>query len=421
MIALIDVNNFYASCERVFDPSLNGRPVVVLSNNDGCAISRSDEAKALGVEMGTPAFMIRELLSEKNVAIFSSNYTLYGSMSERVMKILRSFVPKVEVYSIDEAFLDLSGFSYTGLFELAVQIKESIMAHVGLPVSIGIAPTKTLAKMANKFTKKHKHQIGVHIASAPEQIKKLLEDTAIGDTWGIGDQYQKLLFQHGFKTAADLLTAPDDWIRKHMSVVGQRLLYELRGTRAVEWEDTRPAKKNICTARSFGELLTRLPDISQAVASHAANCARKLRKDNTCAKRVHVFIQTNPYRPDDKQYMAGVTMRLPVASNNTTEIVKYAGKALTLIFRPGFNYLKVGVMVMDIVPQDQIQLGLFDKRDRQKDALLMNALDRSNRSFGKDIVRYGTQGYGKKWKLRSQMLSPCYTTRIDQVMKVKSY
>jgi DNA polymerase V len=420
MIALVDVNNFYASCERMFDPSLNGRPVVVLSNNDGCAIARSDEAKALGIEMGTPAFMIRELLPDKNVAVFSSNYTLYGSMSERVISILKSFVPKVEVYSIDEAFLDLSNFQYTDLFELAVSIREKIMAHTGLPISIGIAPTKTLAKMANRFAKKRKKNIGVHVAATKERIDEILTETEVGDIWGIGGQYKKLLENHNFKTANDLIAAPEEWIRKNMSVAGQRLLFELKGIKAVEWEDNPPAKKNICTARSFGILLTDLKDISQAIASHAASCARKLRKDKTCCTRLHVFLQTNPYRSDDKQYMAGITIRLPVASNSSNEIIKYAGKALRLIFRPGYNYLKAGVMALNIVPQEQIQLGLFDKRDRAKDHRLMKALDKSNSAFGKDIVRYGTHDYGTKWKLRAEKLSPCYTTRIDHLMKVKS-
>jgi DNA polymerase V len=420
MIALVDCNNFYASVERMFNPALKGRPIVVLSNNDGCAIARSDEAKALGIEMGTPAFKIRETLAKNNVAIFSSNYTLYGSMSERVMKILKSFVPKVEVYSIDEAFLDLSNFPYTDLFELAIKIRESITSQTGLPISIGIAPTKTLAKMANRYAKKCKKEVGVHVASSKERIDELLQFTEIGDVWGIGPQYRQFLKGHGFKTAADLLKAPEEWVRKEMTVMGQRLLYELKGINAIEWEDKAPAKKNICTARSFGALLTHIADISQAVASHAATCARKLRKDNTCAKEVHVFLQTNPYRKEDKQYMAGITMKLPVASNCSTEIIKYAGKALRLIFRPGFQYLKVGVMVQDIVPQNQIQLGLFDTRDRKKDAMLMQALDNSNTTYGKDIIRYGTHGYGKKWKLRSAMLSPCFTTRIDHIMKVKS-
>jgi DNA polymerase V len=420
MIALVDCNNFYASCERVFDPSLKGKPIVVLSNNDGCAIARSEEAKALGIEMGTPAFMIQEVLKDKNVAVFSSNYTLYGSMSERVVKIIKTFVPKVEVYSIDEAFLDLASFGYTDLYSLAIEIRETIMAHTGLPVTIGIAPTKTLAKMANRFAKKRKKATGVHVAEGPGQIDELLAATQVGDIWGVGKQYQKLLEFHQFKTAKDLLAAPEEWIRKNMSVVGQRLQYELKGIKAIEWEDAPPAKKNICTARSFGQLLTDFKDIQQAIASHASNCAKKLRKDNSCCKKVHVFIQTNPYRPEDKQYIASITVKLIVASNSTTEIIKYAIKALKMIYRPGFKYLKAGVMVMDIVPQTQLQLGLFDKRDRAKDNRLMNALDKSNNAFGKDLVRYGTQSYGKKWKLRAEKLSPCYTTRIGDIMKVKS-
>lgn len=420
MIALVDCNNFYASCERVFDPSLKGRPIVVLSNNDGCAIARSEEAKALGIEMGTPAFMIQEVLKDKNVAVFSSNYTLYGSMSERVVKIIKTFVPKVEVYSIDEAFLDLTNFGYTDLFSLAIQLRETIMAHTGLPVTIGIAPTKTLAKMANRFAKKRKKATGVHVAEGPGQIDELLAATQVGDIWGVGKQCQKLLEFHQFKTAKDLLGAPEEWIRKNMSVVGQRLQYELKGIKAIEWEDAPPAKKNICTARSFGQLLTDFKDIQQAIASHASNCAKKLRKDNSCCKKVHVFIQTNPYRPEDKQYIASMTVKLVVASNSTSEIIKYAMTALKMIYRPGFKYLKAGVMVMDIIPQTQLQLGLFDKRDRAKDNRLMSALDKSNSAFGKDLVRYGTQSYGKKWKLRAERLSPCYTTRINDIMKVKS-
>ncbi len=420
MIALVDCNNFYASVERMFNPSLKGKPIVVLSNNDGCAIARSEEAKALGVKMGTPAFMISELPRKKELTMFSSNYTLYGSMSERVMKILKSFVPRVEVYSIDEAFLDLSDFAYTDLFELAIRIRETITSHTGLPISIGIAPTKTLAKMANRFAKKNKQEAGIHIACLPERITELLRQTETGDIWGVGPQYRKLLLEKGFKTAAELLTASEDWIRTHMSVVGQRLLFELRGIRAIEWEDAPPAKKNICTARSFGKLLTDIKDISQAVASHAATCARKLRNDGSCAKNVHVFLQTNPYRSEDKQYLAGITITLPVATSNSTEIIKYAIRALHLVFRPGFNYLKAGVMIMEIVPQDQVQLGMFDQRDRSKDLRLMNALDRSNKAFGKDVVRYGTHGYGKDWKLRAEKLSPCYTTRLSDVMKVKA-
>lgn len=420
MIALVDVNNFYASCERMFNPSLNGRPIIVLSNNDGCAVARSDEAKSLGIEMGTPAFMIQDLLREKNVAVFSSNYTLYGSMSERVMTILKSFVQNVEVYSIDEAFLDLSNLQYHDLFELAVSIREKIMAHTGLPVSIGVAPTKTLAKMANRYAKKHKKQIAVHVVDTEERIQDLLEKTAVGDIWGIGHQYQKLLLSNNFKTAADLINAPEEWVRKSMSVVRQRLLFELKGIKAIEWENKPPAKKNICTSRSFGTLLTDIKDISQAVASHASACARKLRQENSCCTKIHVFIQTNPHRGQDKQYFTGITLRLNVASNMSNEFVKFALIGLRMIFKSGYKYMKVGVMVLDIIPQNAVQLGLFDKRERGKGKQLMTAFDTTNKAFGKDIVRYAAHDYGKKWKLKSFNLSPCYTTRIDQIMKVKS-
>lgn len=420
MIALVDCNNFYTSCERVFDPSLRGRPVVVLSNNDGCAIARSEEAKAIGIEMGTPLFMIQDLLEEHKVAVFSSNYTLYGSMSERVSRILRSFVEKVEIYSIDEAFLDLGSLSYTNLNEFATAIRETISSHTGLPVTIGIAPTKTLAKMANRYAKKHREKAGIHVAETNDEIDHLLEQTAVGDIWGIGRQYQKLLESHRFHTAKQLTLAPDEWIRKNLSVMGQRMLFELRGINAIEWTERPAAKKNICTARSFGELLTKLTDIQQAVASHASSCARKLRSEQSCCSKVHVFLQTNPYQPGDKQFLASITLTLPVASNASNEIIKYAIQGLREIFMPGYRYLKVGVILMDIVSQKQVQLGLFDNRNHSKDRELMLAMDHSNRVYGKDSLRFGRQDFGRRWKLRAEKLSPCYTTRLEQVMQVKS-
>ena len=420
MIALVDVNNFYASCERMFNPSLNGRPIVVLSNNDGCAIARSDEAKALGIVMGTPAFMIQETLKQHKVAVFSSNYTLYGSMSERVMTLLKSFAPKVEVYSIDKAFLDLSDLKFVDLFSLAVEIRETVMSHTGLPISIGIAPTKALAKMANRFAKKRKKEVGVHVAGDQRTIDELLAATAVEDVWGIGHQYQKLLLHQNIKTAADLVKTPEEWVRKNMTVVVQRLVYELKGIRAIKWEDVSPPRKNICMGRSFGTLLTNLKDIQQAIASHASACSRKLRQDHTCATKVHVFIQTNPHRGEDQQYFTGITIPLTVATSTSHEIVKFALRALQMIYKPGYKYMKAGVMVLDIVADTTIQLGLFDTRDRQRDHKIMKALDQTNSAIGKDIVRYGTEGYGEKWKLKAARLSPRYTTRLDQVMKVKS-
>lgn len=420
MIALVDVNNFYASCERMFNPALNGRPIVVLSNNDGCAIARSDEAKALGIVMGTPAFMIQETLKQHKVAVFSSNYTLYGSMSERVMTILKSFAPKVEVYSIDEAFLDLSELKFVDHFSLAIQIRETVLSHTGLPISIGIAPTKALAKMANRFAKKRKKEVGVHVANDSRTIDELLHATAVEDVWGIGHQYQKLLLHQNIQTAADLVRTPEEWVRKNMTVVVQRLVYELKGIRAIKWEDIPPPRKNICMGRSFGTLLTNIAEIRQAIASHASACARKLRQDQTCATKVHVFIQTNPHRGEDQQYFTGITIPLTVATNTSHEIVKFALRALQIIYRPGYKYMKAGVMVLDIVADTTIQLGLFDTRDRVRDHKIMKALDQTNNAIGKDIVRYGTEGYGEKWKLKAARLSPRYTTRLDQVMKVKS-
>ena len=421
MIALVDVNNFYASCEKMFNPSLVKKPVVVLSNNDGCAIARSEEAKALGIQMGTPAFMIQDFMMENNVEVFSSNYTLYGSMSQRVITILKSFVENVEVYSIDEAFLDLNDLTYSDLFSFAIEIREKIMSHTGLPISIGIGPTKALAKMANRFAKKFKKDIGVHIADTREKIAELLNVTEVGDIWGIGAQYKKFLEQNGFATAADLIQAPEEWIRKNMTVVVQRLVYELKGVNAIKWEDIPPPKKNICTARSFGQLITGFKELQQAIVAHAASCARKLRQEKSCATKLNVFIQTNPFRREDKQYYTGITITIDVATNSSSEIVKFAIKALKMIYKPGYNYMKGGVMVLDLVPQEHVQLGLFDTRDREKDKKLMRSLDRTNLAFGRDIVRYATQDYGRKWKLRQQRLSPCYTTRLDQIMNVKSY
>ncbi|RYG47550.1 MAG: Y-family DNA polymerase [Chitinophagaceae bacterium] len=420
MIALVDVNNFYAACERMFDPSLNGRPVIVLSNNDGCAIARSEEAKRLGIHMGTPVFMVQELAKEKDIAIFSSNYTLYGSMSARIMTILKSYAPAVEVYSIDEAFLDLKGLNYADLFELGKEIREKIFCHTGLAVSIGLAPTKALAKLANRYAKKYHPSTGVYLAQSKESMSGLLHKTAVGDIWGIGAQYQKLLLQYHVQTAHDLVNLPEEWVRKNLTVMGQRLVFELKGINAFKWEELPPPKQNICMSRSFGRLLNNIREIKQAIASHTAACARKLRSDKSCAKKIHVFIQTNPHKGEDKQFFTGVTIPLTVATSSSHELVKYAIHALGMIYRPGYNYMKAGVMVLDIVAETEIQLGLFDTRDRRKEMTIMKTLDETNKAFGDSMVRYGTHGYGDRWKLKADRVSPRYTTRIADIMKVKS-
>ncbi|HUQ96921.1 MAG TPA: Y-family DNA polymerase, partial [Chitinophagaceae bacterium] len=325
MIALIDCNNYYVSCERVFQPLLIGRPLIVLSNNDGCAISRSDEAKALGIKMGTPPHLIEDLIAQYNVQMRSSNYPLYGDMSWRVMEIIKSFAPKTEVYSIDEIFCDFSELQHhNDLTALGMQIRTTIKQYTGLPVSVGIAPTKVLAKMANRYAKKQWLESSVHYAHTPEQIDEMLQVTPVGDTWGIGNEHEKVLLQHGIKTAADFVNAPEEWIRKTFSVKGQRLLAELKGVSCLEWKEMAPPKRNICTSRSFGRLINTKREVQQAVATHTASCGAKLRKEGSCARRIHVFIHTNSHRTQDAQHFHSITLELPVATSSTPELIKYA-------------------------------------------------------------------------------------------------
>ncbi|HEX6334692.1 MAG TPA: Y-family DNA polymerase [Flavisolibacter sp.] len=419
MIALIDCNNFYVSCERLFNPAIARKPVIVLSNNDGCAISRSEEAKALGIRMGTPAFMIRELIRRHDVQVFSSNYALYGDISNRVMQVIRSFVPSTEVYSIDEIFGDLSALVYSEPATLASDIREAVLQYTGIPVSVGIAPTKTLAKMANRCAKKA-GGTGIFCATSPGEISAMLSATAIGDVWGIGPEHRSFLQQHQVYTAADFAAAPPAWVRRHLHVVGERTQQELRGVRCIGCQEESPRKKNICTARSFGKLITGRREVQQAVATFAAACARKMRNEGTCARKLHVFIQTNPHRRQDAQYFHSVTRELPVATSNTSHLVKHAMTALEMIYRPGFNYHKTGVIAMDLVPETQVQLALFENAAVPKDRAVMLAVDSINEDFGAEVIRPGRQEFNKKWTLRQEHLSGRFTTRFDHLVKVKA-
>ncbi|WP_018615722.1 Y-family DNA polymerase [Segetibacter koreensis] len=418
MYALVDCNNFYVSCERLFNPKLEGRPVIVLSNNDGCAIARSEEAKALGIDMGTPAFMIKEVIEKNEVAVFSSNYTLYGDLSDRVMKTLEGFVPRLEIYSIDEAFLDIHDLLHSDLLTLGMKIRNSIKQNIGIPVSVGIAPTKTLAKMANRFAKKKRKELGVHWAANERLTEEMLESTQVEDVWGIGHQYSLFLKRNGFKTALQLRNAPDEWIRKKMTVKGQRLLNELRGIPAIEWEFEAQPKKNICTSRSFGKLQSEKSEIKEALCNYAAACALKLRQQSSCCKKVNVFVQTNPHKTEDKQYSGSISIQLETPSNNTTEIIKYASKGFDIIFKEGYSYLKCGVIVMDLVPADQVQGSLFATK-KNKGKMLMETMDKVNRALGKEIVRLAVQGFEKRYRLKAEHLSPCYTTNINDILKVR--
>ena len=337
MYALVDCNNFYASCERLFQPKFNNQPVVVLSNNDGCVIARSDEAKALGIVMGTPAYMSQELFNKHNVAVFSSNYTLYGDMSDRVMKTLAQFVPRLEIYSIDESFLDMSGMEHMDLLQLGLKIKQTIKRNCGIPVCVGIAPTKALAKMANRYAKKKNKAVGVHWAANQYLIDEMLEYTEVGDVWGIGRQYALMLNRNGIKTAMQFINAPEDFVRSTMSVVGLRLHNELKGIPSIAWEFELPAKKNICTGRSFGSMISDKNLIKEAMSNYAATCALKLRNQKSAAKELKVFVHTNPHRLQDEQYFRSVVIQFETATNSTPQIIKYALKGFEVIFKEGIS------------------------------------------------------------------------------------
>ena len=418
MFGLIDCNNFYASCERVFNPSLNWRPVVVLSNNDGCVIARSSEAKALGIPMGEPAYKLKALIEANQVVVFSSNYVLYGDMSHRVMTTVAQFAPDMEIYSIDEAFLLFDGFENINLKEYGEKIVRTTTRNTGIPVSLGVAPTKTLAKLANKFAKKYKDYKGVCVIDTDEKREKALKLTAVGDVWGIGRQYAKKLEYYSIHTAWDFTQRSKSWVRHTMGVVGERTWLELKGTPCVEMDRT-TTKKSICTSRSFGERLTELAPISEAVSNFAASCAEKLRKQHSLASVIMVFIQTNPNATNLPQHCKQVVLQLPVPTNDTSELINFALRGLKSVFAEGYQFKKAGVIVSEIVPERPLQGDLFDVRDRDKFNRIMTVMDSLNASYGKQKVKIAAQGFDRKWKLKNERLSPCYTTKLADVLVVK--
>lgn len=420
MFALVDCNNFYANCERAFNPNWNGRPVVVLSNNDGCVIARSNEAKAIGIKMGIPAYQIRGIVEQYDVGVFSSNYTLYGDMSNRVMSMLSGYSPNVEIYSIDEAFLDFSGFNLYTLKEYGEEIVGTVTKGTGIPVSIGIAPTKTLAKVANKFAKKYKGYEGVCLIDTEKKRIEALKHTEVSDIWGIGHRHAKRLGKYGVKTAYDFSQMPKNWVRQQMTVVGERTWKELNGEPCIDLEQIAPAKKQICSSRAFGQTISDMDELKEAVSSYASICAGKLRKQKSCAQSLMVFIHTNNFREDLPQYFQNCVLKLPVPTNSTPEIVHYAIVALRNIYRKGYYFKKAGVIIMDIVPDSAIQQNMFDNVDREKHKKLMEVVDRLNSGFTRSNLSLAIQGGRKKWKLKQEQLSPCYTTKINDIIKIKT-
>ena len=414
MYGLVDCNNFYASCERAFNPSLNGKPVIVLSNNDGCVIARSNEAKALGIKMGVPAYQIKDLVKQYDIAVFSSNYVLYGDMSGRVMSLLADMTPEIEVYSIDEAFLNLAGIK--DLQSLGTNIVRKVSRGTGIPVSIGIAPTKTLAKMANKFAKKYPAYNRLCIIDTEEKRIKALKLFEIGDVWGIGRRQATKLEKRGVKTAFDFTQLPGSWVRKNMTVTGERTWKELRGISCIDMESAPPAKKQICTSRSFGKMVEDIDTMSEAIATHASTCAKKLRQQKSYAMSLMVFIHTNNFREDLPQYWKNTIIKLSVPTSDTLEIVHYALEGLKSIFMPGYQYKKAGVIITEIVTS--AQLGLFDTVDREKREKLMQAIDKVNGEH-RHLVKLAVQGNGRDWKLKQEQLSKRYTTDINEVLTIK--
>lgn len=418
MFALVDCNNFYASCERVFNPSLNGVPVVVLSNNDGCVIARSNEAKALGIQMGAPAFQLKTLFSIHNVRVFSTNFTLYGDMSARVMRILSSFTPAMEIYSVDEAFLDFSGMTHWNLQDYGRHIAAYVRQSTGIPVSMGIAPTKTLAKLANRLAKKYKGFRNVCMIDTDEKRQKALQMTEIGDVWGIGRRLAKKLKAFGIYNAYELTQINQAWIQKQMTVTGVCLWRELRGEPCYTLEHMPPEKQQICTSRSFGTSITDLPELSHSIATFAGLCAKKLRKQDSLARAVLVFIQTDFHREDLLQTSKNKVLEFPVPTSDTLEVVQYALRGLQEIYRPGYRYKKVGVILLDLMRNRDVQGDLFDAVNREKRARLMRTLDAVN---GKQdtLVHLAVQCPGA-WNHRQESLSPCYSTKLKDIITVKA-
>ena len=420
MFALCDCNNFYVSCERVFRPDLQGKPVVVLSNNDGCIVARSNEIKAMGIKMGEPLFKVKELVKQHNITVFSSNYELYADMSNRVMTLLSEFSPEYEIYSIDEIFLNLFGLTVP-LNAYGSEIVTTIEKYTGIPVCLGMAQTKTLAKLANRFAKKHPAYNRVCIIDTSEKAQKALQLTEVGDVWGIGKRYSEKLKKMGIHTALQFTELSKNWVRTNMSIVGERIWRELKGESCLSLETVQPDKKQICTSRSFGQPVMELEHLSSAVAGYAEKCAFKLRKQKSAAVSLIVFISTNWFNKNLPQYHNTKSVTLPVPSSSTSEIVKFALMALKTIYRPQYQYKKAGVVITEITQTTTTQGSLFYQVDQEKHTRLMKAIDGINYRTGRHVVEIGAAGTGnlKPQEMRRDKLSPRYTTRIEDIITVK--
>ena len=418
MLGLCDCNNFFVSCERVFNPSLEGRPVVVLSNNDGCVVSRSNEAKAIGIKMGQPLYQIRELVKRENVSVHSANYHLYGDMSHRVMSIIKSSVGQIEIYSIDEAFLRLDGLATEGLKEWGERLAHTVRKGTGIPVSIGISSTKTLAKIAGKLCKKYPKLNGACLMHRPEDIAKVLSTYPIGDVWGIGRRHTKMLEECYIRTAAQFVALSEEWVQNRMSITGVRTWRELHGTPCIEFNHQIADKQSITVSRSFASEIYSFDELSETVSTFAAIAAAKLRDQNSVARLLQVFIFTNRHRDDQPQHREGSAIHFAVPTDSTLEIVKAATTLLKRIYRRGYGYKKSGVSIGEISSASCIQGELFDTIDRPKHKKLMQAIDKINATQGPQAVKLVSQGAITDHTNR-QYLSPQYTTKWEDIPIIK--
>jgi len=423
MFALVDVNNFYCSCERVFNPKLEGRPLVVLSNNDGCAVARSNEAKALGVKMGAPWFQMKDLAKQHGIIALSSNYTLYGDMSDRVMQVLKGYSPSVEVYSIDESFLQLDGLagmwpSYT---ELGQQMRERVRMWTGLPVCAGIAPSKTLAKLSNHLAKKNPEFNGVCDLNAMSaaDVDRYFSKLDVGEVWGIGRRLQVQLIALGIETVQDLRTASPKRLRDRFGVVMERTVNELQGMSCIDLQEVAPVRKQIISSRSFGEMVLTIDGLREAVSTYVTTAAEKLRGEESICNVVSVFIETNRFREQDKQYSNSITIPLTEATADTRRLIAAALFGLKRIYRPGYSYKKAGIVLMEIQPAAVRQQLLF-RDENPRSAKVMKVMDALNGEYGRSTVSLASSGIQKRWLAKFEKRTPHYTTNWADIPTVKA-
>jgi len=404
-IALIDCNSFYVSCERLFNPKIRRLPVVVLSNNDGCIISRSNEAKALGIKMGEPYFKARNIIIKNNVQVFSSNYSLYGDISRRVMRTLKRFNSKIEVYSIDEAFLDLSNFSDKEVKDVGKEIRNTVLQWTGIPTSIGIAETKTLSKVANHIAKKQKS--GVVSLVNIKDLDPILEKVEVRDIWGVGKQLSKFYIKNGIYNAKQLKNASNTWIKKTKNVLSSRTAMELRGVPCIEIETKQTKRKSCCVSRSFGKKVEKLRELKESVTSYCLNAAEKIRSESLVCKSITVFIRTSPFQNKGIFYSNSKTIDFPIATNNSIEIVKNALAGLDLIYKDGFKYQKAGIILSGLSDSEKGN-SLFKSTKDERIKNLMQSIDNTNYRYGRSTISLASAGINKKWSMRRQ-----YSSKID--------